>query len=194
MSSGGEPAACPACGRADQTQPVQAIVDQQVTHASGHGDMFGVGLGGSQVVAGTGAYRSFSTTRSQLAEMVDLPYPSPPRSQAGCGIVMLAASVVIPLVLGLVVSAAGTGDDLNPWGLALVLILGLWPGIAIGIALIVADVRRQRAWRQEVELWERALPVWMTLRYCHRDHLVYQPPNVHFPPAETRRFVYGTVT
>lgn len=194
MSSGGKPPACPACGRADQTQPVQAIVDQQVTHASGHGDMVGVGLGGSQLVAGTGAYRSFSTARSSLVQMLELPSPARPRNLAAWGVVLIVALVILPLAFGLLLAGLGTVDDSSPWTTTLAYLVVLSPGILVGIVLIVVHVRNQRAWRQQVVRWERARSVWMTLRYCHRDHLVYQPPNVHFPPAETRRFVYGTVT
>jgi hypothetical protein len=194
MSSQAGPPACPVCGRGDQTQPVQAIVAQQVTQTAVEGTTFGVGWVGTQAIPVTATHRSFATARSPLAQMLDLPYPPRPRNLAGCGTVLIAVMLLPLLVVGRLMAESGAAGDSSPWTMTLAYLTLFSPGIILGIALILIHGRDQRDWREQVARWERALPVWMTLRYCHRDHVVYQPPDVSFPPAETRQFVYRTVT
>lgn len=111
----------------------------------------------------------------------------------GCGLLLIVPSLLLALFPGALLSMTGTVDGLNPWTPTLASLIVLSPVIIVGILLIIQHRKERRAWERQAVLWQRAVRVWMTLRYCHRDHVVYRWPDVYFPPGATRQFVYDQV-
>jgi hypothetical protein len=188
----GEPdfSACPVCGRSDQSQPVSAIVDGQSSYVTSYGSSVGMGYVGGRIVPAVASHRSFSTARSPLAQMLHLPYPVRSTSKARIGILLMIPFLLLALAPGLILSQTGTVDHSNPWAGTLGGLVVFSPIFITSTVLIIMSPSDRRRWQQRVAMWERAMFIWTHLRYCHRDHVVYEWPEVYFPPAATRQYSY----
>jgi hypothetical protein len=177
--------ACPVCGQSDQSQPIQAIVAGQTQHTSNLGTSIGMGFASGYAVPLAASHWSSSTAQSPLAKMLDLPYPQQPRNKTTRAIL----SIVSALFLLVMVSSPMEGMlDSAPW-LSLLILASL----INSIRLIIRYQRNRRMWRRQIDLWQQAMRVWTTLRYCHRDHVVYQWPDVTISPTMVRQFTYGQI-
>ncbi|MQA88129.1 MAG: hypothetical protein GEV03_26795 [Streptosporangiales bacterium] len=185
--------ACPFCRSSDQSQPVKAIVAGQTSHISDYGTSVGVGFAGGRVIPVAAAGRSFSTAQSPLAQMLDLPYPPRPGQKVGWGLLLIVPPLLLALFPGMLMSVTGTIDNSNPWLLSLFYLVMFSPLLIGCVVLIIQHGRDGRAWEQQIILWQHAMRVWVTLRYCYRDHVVYRCPDVSIPPEATRKFVYDQV-
>jgi hypothetical protein len=190
VSSGLNAAACPVCGQSDQSQSIQAIVAGQTQHFSNHGTSLGMGFASGYAVPLAASHRSSSTAQSPLAEMLDLPYPQQPRSKAlGAKFIIVSTLFFIwfPVMIS---SLTQVMIDSVSWLVRLILSS---PALIGGIMLIMRRQRDLRMWRREIDLWHQARRVWVTLRYCHRDHVVYQWPDVTISPTMVRQFTYDQI-
>ncbi|MGH3906225.1 MAG: hypothetical protein ACRDTE_18890 [Pseudonocardiaceae bacterium] len=192
---------CPVCGRSDRSQPVPAVVASQTTHTSGYGTSLGMAFAYGRAVPVAAYHLTSSTAQSPLAQMLDLPHPRRPWHKAGWGIVLLVPLLLFFLTVGIVTldSMIGTVAGSIPWvatfGMLILItifeLVLLFPLSIGGIALIAQHRRDSREWRQQVERWQQARGMWITLRYCHRDHVVYKWPDITISPAMVRQFTYG---
>ncbi|GLW64312.1 hypothetical protein Arub01_25560 [Actinomadura rubrobrunea] len=100
----------------------------------------------------------------------------------GCPIAILLACAVL-LAVPLAIAVENVADLLGSFVFLAPFIFGI-------AGLVFASFRGRKTWRRQMELWNEAIPVWSELRYCHRDGIVFRNPDVYFPPAATKQFVY----
>lgn len=201
MSTIPNPSACPVCGHSDQSQLVQAIVASQTTHTSSHGTTIGMGFANGYVVPVTASNRSSSTTRSPLAQMIDLPYPQEPKNKAGCGLLLIVPTLILLTFTITIMKSTGGYDTVtnspHPLASTIGFIIGYMimfgPPLLLGIGLIQKCGIDRKRWERRKERWQEAMQVWLTLRYCHRDHVVYRAPDVVISPTMVQKFVYDQV-
>lgn len=127
--------------------------------------------------------------------MIDLPYPQQPRNKGGCGFLLIVLTLLFSLLF-ITTWKEQSAYDSNPipaYAVIIAMLICFGPLLMIGISLIKQDGRNHKKWSQQIERWQQARQVWLTLRYCHRDHVVYQWPNVTIQPTMVRKFVYDQV-
>ncbi|HEU0089147.1 MAG TPA: hypothetical protein VFQ77_16125 [Pseudonocardiaceae bacterium] len=203
MSDSLDVSACPRCGRSDWSQTVQAIVDGQTTRTSGYGTSFGMGFANGRAVPVVASHRSSSTAQSPLAEMLDLPYPRKPLNKGVFGILVLVPTLLFAFAVVMIAlnsiqeEGGGPAAGLGIFGQVVVLtimtLIIFSPTLIVGIVLLVLHRRDRRMWDQQVQRWQQARRLWSTLRYCHRDHVVYRMPDMTIEPAMVRQVIYGQI-
>ncbi|MGH3813358.1 MAG: hypothetical protein ACRDUV_13025 [Pseudonocardiaceae bacterium] len=160
-----------------------------------------MGFTNGHVVPVTASHRSSSTTQSPLAQMMDLPYPQEPKNKAGCGLLLIVlTSIFLTFIIMTTKSEMKDTVVNSPYPIASIIgfIIGFMimfgPLLLGGIVLIKKDGSDRKGWEQRKKRWQQAMQVWLTLRYCHRDHVVYRSPDVIISPAMVQKFVYDQVT
>jgi hypothetical protein len=178
---------CPICNRSDWSQPVSAIVNEQTHSTTSRGQSLGVAYSSSGAVPISTSYRTHSRSQTPLAAMLDLAPPRQPRISGCLVLSILAISGLFSVPGFITVISDNNGSRVGPLAAWLV---PLATGIALVVLVNVLNHRQLRKWDARMELWHLALQFWATLRYCHRDGVVYQWPGVHLPPSATRQYVY----
>jgi hypothetical protein len=136
--------------------------------------------------------------------MMDLPYPQEPKSKAGCGRLLIVLALIFLSFLAIAVKSVINDAVVNsPHPIASIVgsIIGcifllafiFGPLLLAGISLIKQDDGDRKRWEQRKEQWQQAMRVWLTLRYCHRDHVVYRSPDMVISPTMVQKFVYDQV-
>jgi hypothetical protein len=66
----------------------------------------------------------------------------------------------------------------------------------IGGLLMVGSWSARRRWRRDSALWHQAVPIAMRLKYCARDHVVFDPANANtwMHPTRSRSYVIDCAT
>jgi hypothetical protein len=183
--AGPDPHECPLCHRSDWTQPVDAIVTGQTTHTTRGGSSFGVALGPQGPLPVSMSHTSYSRQQTPLAAMLDL--PSPLRTKGwGC---------FLPVIWGVLIlfsfpALTWAFTEGPSWAPSITVLTFVSLGGILTIAVVLGYNRAIRRWRQRRRLWERAIHVWISLCYCHRDGVVFQWPDTYFAPQDTKRFSY----
>lgn len=176
---------CPLCGESSQTQPVPAIVAGHTSYSTSHTSSLGVAWG-SELTPFAAQHTTHGVSRTPLASMLDLPRPLPPRTP-GVAITVLAGSLAIILI------AAVICLNQSPADLLFVLMCGflslMWP-IAISAVIVGIYWRKRCRWTADLSRWETALSRWEDLRYCHRDHVVFDAEGMMMRPELAASYCY----
>jgi hypothetical protein len=170
---------CPICKRDDSIQRLSAIVASGTASGTFSGPSGGITHSGNE----TGTYGGYTTlsgtSMSNLARSLSLPndpkFPTiyTPVETAFLSILILVAGIVT-LGLGFIVAI-----------LSLLVVVSRGP-------IVIGDPKQEIAkYTKNLVDLRLAKDYWLSLYYCHKDGIVFDPSkNEYCPPEETVTFVY----
>jgi len=170
---------CPVCQSGDSIQRLAAIVASGTASGTFSGPTGGVTHAGGE----TGTYGGYTTlsgtSTSHLARALSLP------AEPKCPVVYSPGNAIFIGLLTLVGGLATLGLGFVAAFLALMVVASMGP-------ILVGDPNKEFAkYAKKLAEWKLAREYWLSLYYCHRDGVVFDPVRgEQCQPEETAAFAY----